>query len=107
MSTLFAVEPTDTLHDRRIDNVIRYEIGDAPPLPMCQHVFNHPPLAGEFRWEFGDYDRFTPNLRSTQRWCYVVYFSDGTRGVCKVDEINRALAACNYRIGAFLSRART
>lgn len=106
MSTLFSVRSISGAdRPRPVSHVRMMERGDITP--GCQWVFNHHPHAGEYLWDWDNPERvvrFHPNLSSTQRWAYVIYFHDGTRGVCRVVDINPALRALGYEIGAWVSR---
>jgi hypothetical protein len=88
-----------------IRSVYRLDRGDAEVYNI-DHIFEMD-FQGEWCWEWdgGDfYARFeTPrddglNPATNNRWCYVIVFADDSRGVCRVNTIEPALAALGARV---------
>lgn len=63
------------------------------------HIFRHT-FSNAEGWYWGDRQRYIARYREggVERWSYVFYFENGTRGMCRVNHVNDALAAIGYRV---------
>lgn len=97
----------ELVHRRRRSHrpvrLVRYDASDARVVynVEAQHIYN--PYFGSdghgWRWDGWGYvtlaDRFG---NQPEAWAYVVEFRDGTKGVCRVRDVNVALGELGARV---------
>lgn len=81
---------------RRPARVLRYKTFERVGFMWCNHIFSTTwsgPTRDEFRWRWEQGGTLQPNgYGNDSPWAYCIQFVNGERGVCRVCDINAALA---------------